>query len=174
MIIHANVVYHLRQNSVINKSQKLTKMENHTNSFTDNETIGIDNYGLKQLAETRKWSMFLSILGFIFLGLIFIITIFMVAFGRQITGFQYRSLALIPLLLIGSIYFFPIYYLFQFSYYSKQALINKDNGLLSKALRYLKMHYRYMGILIIIMLSLYLIIIAIMIILGNSMNMFEH
>jgi len=149
-------------------------MENLTNSFSDNEMIEMDNEGLKQLAETRKWSTFLSILGFVFLGLILIITVIMIAFGNTNSGFGSPSLALIPLLLIGLIYFFSIYYLYQFFYNSKQALNNKDSELLSKALRYLKMHYRFMGILAIIMLSLYLIFFIIVIISGNLMNIFQH
>lgn len=148
-------------------------MENLTNLFGDKEIIEIDKEGLKHLAETRKWSMFLSILGFIFLGLILIITIFMIGVGNTISGLGYPPLALVPLLLIGLIYYFPIYYLFQFSNYSKQALKNKDSELLSKALRYLKLHYRFMGIVAIIMLSLYLIFFITVIISGKLMNIFQ-
>jgi len=140
----------------------------------ENEMIQLDNDGLNQLYATRKWSMFLSILGFVFLGLVLVISVIMIITGGINSRIGYSAAAMIPLILISATYFFPIYYLFKFSYFSKLALNNKDMGLLSTSLRYLKMHYRFMGILVIIILSLYFVFIIIVLISGSLMNVLQH
>jgi hypothetical protein len=133
----------------------------------------LDNDAINHLVETRKWTMFFSILGFIFMGLTVLIVIVMSLMGRTYPAKGFSALMLIPLLLICSIYFFPIYYMFRFSILSKLALKSKNSGLLSKALKYLKLHYRFMGIFFIIMVSIYLIAIIIAIATGSFINMFH-
>jgi hypothetical protein len=148
-------------------------MENLTNSVIDEKRFELDNDAVNHLAETRKWTKFISVLGFVFMGLMFIVVLILALIGGSNINGGFSALTLLPLLLVCSIYFFPIYYLFQFSSYSGQALNTKDNGLLSKALRYLKMHYRFMGILVIIMVSLYTMVILIMIVTGSFFNFFH-
>ncbi len=149
-------------------------MENHTNATPENYKMDLDNSALNHLNETRKWSLFLSILGFVFMGLMFVITLVMVFVGSSNAIPGLSAAMMIPLLLVLAIYFFPIYYLFQFSSFSKQAIVKKDTGLLTTALQYLKMHYKFMGILAIVMLSLYVIIILIMAAAGSFLSVFQQ
>ena len=149
-------------------------MENLTNSTIDNGTLELENSALKHLDETRKWTLFLSILGFVFIGLMFVVAIIMVIVGSSNAIPGLSAAMLLPLLLVCVLYFFPIYYLFQFSSYSKQALIKKDNSLLTKAIQYLKMQFRFMGILAIIMLCIYIIAIVIAVAAGSFFNMFQQ
>ena len=117
--------------------------------ITDN-TVGY-------IKELRKWTMFLSILGFIFLGFVILLMPFVIYF--QMSGFN-GGLGLattIPLILIVVIYFFPIYFLYMFSKYSKNAIDNLDSNSLEIAFKYLKSHYKFMGILVIVLLCIYLI-----------------
>lgn len=149
-------------------------MENLTDSDSDLIKLELNNNGIKQLNMTRKWTLFLSILGFIFIGLM----IFTVIIAFSITGTNYSSsnfsaLALLPLLTISLIYFFPVYFLFQFSSYSKKAIKNNNSDQLSKALKYLKNHYQFMGILIIIITGLYFVLGAIMLTSGELLNAFK-
>ena len=137
-------------------------MENLKDSKADLKKIELDNNGIEQLVETRKWSYFLSIAGFIFIGLMFIFVIIMITgTGSKLPPFS-PAATILPLILILIIYYFPIYYLFQFSKISKEAIAKSDFSLLSAAFKYLKMHYRYMGILFIISVSIYLIAILVM------------
>jgi hypothetical protein len=144
-------------------------MENPTDSLQEAPKFELDNAALIHLAETRKWTMFLSVLGFIVIGLMLIVSFCVVAISSfySKTRMDGSALAIIPLLLLCLVYLFPIIYLFKFSSYSGQALINNDNGMMSKALGYLKRHYRFMGILVIIMTGIYIIVILIMLVAGS-------
>lgn len=115
------------------------------------------------LKETAKWTHFFSILGFIGVGLFVIIAIFaslIFSFLNQTTselaqvssnsfGFIYLAMA--------ALYFFPVYYLYNFSKNTKIALQQSDNILLSKAFENLKSHYKFIGILTIVTLLGYLL-----------------
>jgi mannose/fructose/N-acetylgalactosamine-specific phosphotransferase system component IID len=112
--------------------------------------------------------MFLSVMGFVIFGLFIIIG--SIAITLSPLGSTFATF--LPFLLMTFIYFFPIYYLFQFSRYSKKAFINLDSELLSIALKYLKMHYRFMGILVIVVFGIYLIMFLFMLVSGNYNNLF--
>ena len=142
-------------------------MENLTNSVTENEMP--ENYSYPHLFEIRKWSMFLSVLGFIFLGILLVFSLVIIS-GN---GAGHKVVTIIPMLLMGIIYFFPIYYLFQFSNFSKKALMYGDKESFSTAFKYLKMHYRFMGIFTISVLGLYLIFFCFLLISGNMSNIFK-
>jgi hypothetical protein len=135
-------------------------MENIVDSDLD-RNIALDSDGLRHLKETRKWTMFLSVAGIVFIGFMFLIVLYASIFigetpAAPATIFS-PFMSVIPLLLICVLYFFPIYYLLQFSRYSKQAINAMDSNLLSNAMRYLKLHYRYIGILFIVFFTLYVI-----------------
>jgi hypothetical protein len=63
-------------------------------------------------------------------------------------------------LLVALLYFFPVYYLFQFSVKMKAALAQQSSELLQQAFENLKSHYKFMGILMIVVLGFYVIILA--------------
>jgi hypothetical protein len=133
--------------------------------------IEIEHETLKHLNTTRKWAMFLAIIGFIFLGLVLIIGIiagtFMTAFstGEKDLGIP-DSLMFIPVILLVVIYFFPVLFLFRFSKHTSRAIQNLDKQALHKGVKYLKLYFAYVGILIILVLSIY---IAVLIVAGSSM-----
>ena len=60
-------------------------------------------------------------------------------------------------ILFGLVYIFPIYYLYQFSVKMKSALLSKDDEILAKAFEMLKSHYKFIGVVTIITLSLYVL-----------------
>lgn len=114
----------------------------------------------QHLNETRKWTFFLAIVGFVFIGLMVLLSVSMGAIFQELgndtmpfpsffVGFIYLAL--------GALYFFPIYYLFKFSTNMKNALINNQDESLNDAFRYLKSHYKFMGIFTIIIFSIYLL-----------------
>jgi hypothetical protein len=145
-------------------------MENQLNENLESPNLQLDYLSQNHLDAIRKWTLFLSILGFVFIGLMFAIVIVLSVvkgFGsNQVLGF----LMFIPLIFVCAIYFFPIYFLFQFARYSKMAILNKNNELLSQALLNLKRHYTFMGILAIIGICVYIVVIPIMISTGAFMR----
>lgn len=55
------------------------------------------------------------------------------------------------------LYFFPVYYLFQFSQKVKQAIAHQSSELLEQSFENLKSHYKFVGIMMVIILGLYAI-----------------
>jgi uncharacterized membrane protein YjgN (DUF898 family) len=149
-------------------------------SVQSNQSLQLDNSGIQNLNETRKWTMFISILGFIGMGLmilgLIVAMIVMGSFGSKYEDgmmMQTPSLtpfAMIPLIILAAIYFFPLYYLLLFSRNSATAVRNHDSVALNNALKYLRLHYRFMGILLIVVLSIYLIVILIAIAAGGMIG----
>lgn len=137
----------------------------------ESRKIEIEQETLKHLNTTRKWAMFLAIIGFIFLGLIIIIGLiagtFLTAFSSGEKGLGIpESFMFIPILLIALVYFFPVLFLFRFSKHTSHAIQHLDKLELHKAIKYLKYYFVYLGVLIIIIFSLYVLV---LIVAGSSM-----
>ena len=137
----------------------------------ENKKIEIEQETIKHLNTTRKWAMFLAIIGFIILGLIIIIGLiagtFLTAFnsGGKDLGIP-ESLMFVPILLLAVIYFFPVLFLFRFSKHTSHAVQTLDKLEFHKAIKNLKSFFVYIGVLIIIILSLYIVV---LIIAGSSL-----
>jgi len=135
-------------------------MENINETNTVNQNFGVNPEALINLEATRKWTLFLSILGFVFIGLMLLMSVFFLSIFRGI-GLPLElpttlpMFSIIPMLIVMVIYFFPIFYLFQFSRFSKIAVANRDEASLARALKFLKLHYQFMGILAIIGIGIY-------------------
>lgn len=131
-------------------------------NLPENRKIEIEQGTLSDLNTTRKWSMFLAILGFIFLGLLIIIgiaaTSFLSAFSTSESRVGFPEWILIIIFLImAAVYFFPMLFLFRFSKHTANAVSTLDKNEMHKAFHNLKSYFVYIGILIIIILSFYLI-----------------
>jgi hypothetical protein len=137
----------------------------------ENKRIEVEQDTLAQLNTARKWAMFLAIMGFIFLGLVLIIGLlagtFLTAFstGQKGLGIP-ESMMFIPIILLGAIYFFPVLFLFRFSKHTSHAVNTLSKIEFHKAVKNLKAYFAYIGILIIIILSLYIVILVVA---GSSM-----
>jgi hypothetical protein len=134
--------------------------------------IEIDEKTLNHLNTTRKWVMFLAIIGFIVLGLFIVISLiagtFLTVFNLSDKGLGVpESLMFIPVLLLALIYFFPVLFLFRFSKHMGHAIQTLDNEELHKALKNLKSYFVYIGTLIILGLTGYLVA---LIIAGSSLS----
>jgi uncharacterized membrane protein len=133
--------------------------------------IEIEQETLGHLNTARKWAMFLSITGFIFLSLLVLIGLiagtFLTAFntGEKKLGIP-ESLMFIPVLVLGVVYFFPILYLFRFSKHSHHAIQKYDKLEFHKAIKNLKACFAYFGIMIIIILTFYIVV---LIVAGSSL-----
>ncbi|NLP57296.1 DUF5362 family protein [Lutibacter sp. B1] len=131
-------------------------------SAENDSTLKLSKKAKTNLSETGKWVYFLSIIGFCFIGLIVIIALFagtlLSTIGGDESPFPFPGIFIsILYLLMGLVYFFPIYYLFNFANNIKKAIEKKDSESLDKALENLKSHYKFVGILTIIMLAFYVL-----------------
>jgi hypothetical protein len=128
--------------------------------------IEIEQSTLSHLNTARKWAMFLAIIGFIFLGLMLVIGLiagtFLKTFSSGENSFGISdSLIFIPIILIGVVYFFPVLFLFRFSKYISKAIHTLDKLEFHKAIKNLKYYFAYIGIVLIIILSIYLVILIV-------------
>lgn len=135
--------------------------ENNEQPFEPIAPLIIDDNIKLFLRETIKWSKFLSIIGFVFTALIGLIGLGIMVGGSAITskipmannfiggfiGFIY--------LLMGLLYYFPSKYLYDFSFYTRQALDINDQESLSYSFSKLKSFYKFWGVLMVFMLILY-------------------
>ncbi|MGB5417263.1 DUF5362 family protein [Algibacter sp.] len=120
------------------------------------------------LKETSSWTYFLSILGFIGIGFLVIFGIFFGAIMSNASGLgnanPYENLGFsmgyfgLIYVVLALVYFFPIFYLFNFSRKMKSALTSSNNEDFKAAFTNLKSHYKFMGIFTLIIISIYLLI----------------
>jgi hypothetical protein len=136
------------------------------------EKLSLNDLAIAALRESAKWCMFLSIVGFIFIGLMVIGGLFMTVAMSAISsmpndpysqmGASNPFMAIkgfigLIYILFALLYFFPIYYLFNYAKGTKQALESGNGEVLSKALVNLKSHHKFLGIMTIVIISLYII-----------------
>lgn len=139
-------------------------MENTLDNLATSEqpSLTINHAAIIFLREIKRWTKFFAILGFIFVGLMVIIAFFMgtimssfsQASSSPIGGIGFTALYLI----LAALYFVPILYLWRFSSTLEQALDSNDSEKLTIAFSWLKSHYKFIGILMIIILGLYAVI----------------
>ena len=128
-------------------------MENHAE---EPQPLILDELAVSYLKETSKWTKFMAILGFVFIGLAIIIGLIFTAVNT--VGGRRSFISVIPMVLMAGLYFLPIYYLLKFSTLSRRAIEEQDSFALTQALQYQKMHYRYVGILMIILCVIYALV----------------
>jgi len=117
--------------------------------ISSNNGLEITQNGQYELISATKWVTFMAILGFIGVGFMLI--------GAIIAGFAGGFALLGSLVYIGFavLYFIPIMNLFRFAQYSKIAVRNQDSSELTRAISQLKAHYKFIGILTIILIVIY-------------------
>lgn len=129
---------------------------------SDERKIELSPETLRDLDTTRKWTTFLSVLGFILFGLIIIAS---VAAGLFLTIFKAQeqqmgipeSLLLIILLASGIVYFASVLFLFRFSRSIRDAVQNLDRKKLAKGFRNLRFFFTITGITVIVYVIIYVI-----------------
>lgn len=128
----------------------------------ENSKIELEQKSLKSLNTTRKWAMFLSIIGFISLGLVALMGVlagtFLSAFNTTKNGHSIPEVVIFLILLVmGALYFFPLHFLFRFSKHTAKAVATNDKLELHKAFLNLKAYFVFLGVLIIVVLTLYIL-----------------
>jgi len=136
-----------------------------TPSHIDEPQLMINSEIKVYLLEISKWAKFLAILGLIGVSLMIIISLSISIFMGDITqdfgdvgipAFGIFGALLYSLL--AAIMAIPMIYLYRFSTHIKDALNNDNSLALSLAFRNLKSHYKFYGILTIILIVFYAIL----------------
>lgn len=130
------------------------------------------------LQTGAKWAKFLAIMGFIGCGFVVLMGLFagslFSTFGGLMPGYPagavrgIGALASVFYLAFALLYFFPSLYLYQFSKFVQKAIMFSNSLEITSALGKLKSFFKFIGILIIVILSLYvLILIGVFVMMGT-------
>lgn len=144
-------------------------MEDNKSLFS----LSIDPVTKNHLGDAARWAKFLAITGMVvlFLGLIFSLlgaTFLSDAFNmsftmngeptEEVTGAM-RMTMVVTAIIFTAIVFFPLLFLLQFANNTKRALAANNQGDLNTAIQNLKKYFRYIGIIVLIVVLLYAFII---------------
>ena len=124
-------------------------------------SLSIDPVTKSHLSETSRWTKVLAIGGIVCVVLIvaagiyqyILLSRFDDVFGR---GFDSARISIIiGYILVLLLIFFPVLYLFRFSARMKTAIDSNDQNALNEAFLYMKVYFRYLGIITVISLVLF-------------------
>ncbi|AZQ65304.1 hypothetical protein EI427_24115 [Flammeovirga pectinis] len=124
-----------------------------TNS-APNQNIHITINAFNYLKEVQKWTYFFSILGFIGIGAILIAAI-VIGFTAPTKYADQSIFVVIGYIIMSIIYIFPVRYLFGFSRKLKRALLSEDEEQLELSFKNLKSHFKFVGVVTILMMCFY-------------------
>jgi hypothetical protein len=128
--------------------------------------LQVDHEVTSHLKETAKWAKFLSIMGFIGCGFMVLLVVFMgtiASLSPLSSSIAMAAGGLMQvwlLLILVALYFFPCLFLFKFSNKMLQAIRDNDQYSLVASFRQLKLCFKYVGILTIVFISIYLLVIV--------------
>jgi hypothetical protein len=127
------------------------------------------------LRESAKWSMFLSILGFIGIGFMALMAILMTSAMSMMPDVPgpfgaIKGFISIMYLVFAILYLFPIYYLYKYADNTKKAINSQNPELLTNAFSNLKSHHKFLGISAIVVISLYILAAVVMVIGFSAMR----
>ena len=130
------------------------------------------------LREAAKWAYFLSIIGYIGLGFLVLFAFFAASLFATMGGGEMGMMGALGgtfitvlYLIIALVYFFPIYYLNKFATNVKAAFKNDNTESLTAGFGYLKSHYKFIAILTIVGIVLYILMFVVMFVIGMGASM---
>lgn len=134
-------------------------------------SLSIDPVTKANLSDTARWARFLAIFGILMLVAVMIITLL------GVTMYADRSVGVFPdgssstqmgnalkismvafAVVVTVITFFPLLFLLRFSNRMRRALAANDQQNLNASFLNLKIYFRYLGIVVIILLVVYLLL----------------
>lgn len=137
----------------------------------ENQNFGLQLQTAAQdyLRESAKWSMFLSILGFIGIGFMALMAFLMTSAMSMMPDVPgpfgaIKGIISIMYLVFAILYLFPIYYLYKYADNTKKAINSQNPELLTNAFSNLKSHHKFLGISAIVIISLYILAAVVMVI----------
>lgn len=138
-----------------------------------NNDLQVTPQAQNYLTESAKWGKFLAIIGFIFCGFMLVLAFLIPAFMSQLTQnnssagvtFSFtpviKTAITVLYLMLAILFFFPCSYLYKFSVKMQLATKNISQENFNESLMNLKSLFKFFGIFIIIILSIYALTIII-------------
>ena len=145
-------------------------------------TLSIDPVTKSHLNDTVRWARFLAIAGMVLLAFALLLSFLAATIWSNNNAFRFTSFNgqeaqemttamrigyLIAMIIVMCIAFFPLMYLLQFANRLKRALAANEQENLNEAFLHLKKYFRYLGIILIIVLAFYALIFVLAIIFGT-------
>ncbi|MBK9735665.1 MAG: hypothetical protein IPO92_12150 [Saprospiraceae bacterium] len=138
----------------------------------ENAGLVVEDQAKVYLKETAKWSNFLAIVGLVMSGLFMLMGIGVMIFMGSIAGASedpnlkifsggFGIMYGLIYILIAAFYVYPCLKLYGFAKKTKASINLNDSFQLTEALSQLNAMFKFMGILTIIVLALYLLIILV-------------
>jgi len=140
-------------------------MEN-SNLFDDQNLL--NENGKNDLYEAAKWAKFLGIIGLIFITLLVLAGVFAgsilaTAMSEAGGGAAFSGAAFtIVYIIMAALYFYPVWTFFKFGNLMRAAIRANNSNMFTEALSNLKNCFKFMAMLTIIMIALYVLIIVFM------------
>lgn len=126
---------------------------------------GLNENSKSYLRQTVRWTNFLSILGFIGTSFMILFALLMILGGSVMsqyngdlpikgTSIGYGLFGVIYLA-FSILYFYPVFCLFKFGRLMKSGIMAENEVQITEAFRYQRNMYRFMGILVLVIICLY-------------------
>jgi RsiW-degrading membrane proteinase PrsW (M82 family) len=151
---------------------------------TGGNGLTVSQASVVYLETSAKWARFLAIIGFIGIGLMVLGALILFVVGAAQSGrssydgygyYRRDPFGGFPVALLGVgyligavLYFFPVLYLNNFATRMLNALAMRDNVALESSFEQLRNHYRFLGILTIVMIAVYLLLMLMFAVAGAS------
>jgi len=137
------------------------------NFVPDTFLLQVDNGNIPYLKEAAKWAKFLAIVGFAVCAVLLLLVIFFSSlFTSSLSEISSEAgnssnlqniILIIYVVVIAILYFFPLFYLYNFSTKMQTAISHNDQISLNASFRNLKSCLKYMGVLTIVVLCVYVL-----------------
>jgi len=130
-------------------------------NLQEDRKLQLSSESLRDLDVTRKWSIFLAVMGFIGITVVFLTGIIAFLFlnffktSKSLSGMP-EGFAFISLAAFAVVSFFPLRHLYYFSKHTGEAVKKLDEIEIVKAFKNLKKLNVFLGILVIFTLVFYL------------------
>jgi hypothetical protein len=147
-------------------------MESYNQRQEDIFELKVDPETKGHLMETARWSRFLAILGYIMLGILIIFGIGMASAKSLLSqmpggfGESFGMIMMVVYIALALLYFFPTYFLFKSGRLLKSAIQTNNQEQFNLGLSYQRRMFKFIGIVMIVILALYGLVILFAIIAG--------
>jgi len=136
-------------------------------SLATGTSIGLTEQSKSFLNESAKWGRFLAIVGFIMMGLTVLGMFYIIAKASELgTRSEDLMMIVIPMILTLIIMFVPTLYLFKFATKTLEGFQTSSANSLQEGLKNHKSLFKFMGIYMIVVLSIYALALLVVVIAG--------
>ncbi|MBZ0100057.1 MAG: hypothetical protein K8F30_13310 [Taibaiella sp.] len=142
------------------------------NHSDEKPALLVDETAGAYLQEAARWGKFISIFGIIICGLMIIGGLSFILVGST-TAAMFAAMGISPLtigmmyVLGGLVYLYPFIALLRFSIKVKHAIAQENSAVLQQSFRFLKNHFKSIGILIIVMIFIYALMFLFLLVAGG-------